>query len=52
MPVKKGGGLQRRLHSAPYVKRKTRILSIGVGAFIPILNGNKVISCQNVDTVR
>ena len=39
-------GLQRRLHSAARVKRETRILPIGVGAFMPKFYGNGVIPAK------
>ena len=43
-------GLQRRLHSAPRLKRASFLL--GVSAFRPKFYGNGVIPCQNVDTIR
>ena len=42
----------RWLHSAPRMKRETRILPIGVGAFRPKLYGNRFVPFQSVDTVR
>ena len=45
-------GLQRRLHSAPRVKRETSIVPVLVSAFRPEFYRNGVIPCQNVDTVR